>query len=117
MNAEQLAKAKKELAQIQKVIAKKLCELDGHDWRVLDVGSWVEYYKQAGSIISVLKPYLGFRGERATNPYHRTADFGDGRELWNEQPEFHAFQAGADAQYAQGWISLDSLEVSDDKAH
>ena len=31
------------------------------------------------------------------NPFHKTGDFGYGKESWNEQPEFSAFEAGVDA--------------------
>ena len=31
------------------------------------------------------------------NPFHKTADFGYGKESWNENPEFGAYEAGADA--------------------
>ena len=32
-----------------------------------------------------------------SNPYHKTGDFGDGEQSWNEQPEFSAYEDGADA--------------------
>ncbi|KKN72929.1 hypothetical protein LCGC14_0406330 [marine sediment metagenome] len=33
--------------------------------------------------------------ENWDNPFHKTGDFGE--ESWNEQPEFSAYEAGADA--------------------
>lgn len=31
-----------------------------------------------------------------TNPFHKTGDYGQGVASWNEQPEFSAFEQGAD---------------------
>ena len=37
------------------------------------------------------------RPDNWDNPFHKKGDFGHGLEMWNEQPEFSAFEDGADA--------------------
>ena len=39
----------------------------------------------------------GYRPPNWDNPFHKKGDFGHGLMMWNEQPEFSAFEAGADA--------------------
>ncbi len=38
-----------------------------------------------------------WRPDKWDNPFHKTADYGHGKQSWNEEPEFTAFEAGADA--------------------
>jgi len=37
-----------------------------------------------------------YRHKGFFNPFHKTGDFGHGKESWNEQPEFTAYEDGYD---------------------
>jgi hypothetical protein len=43
---------------------------------------------KAASILSLMREVVNGIG----NPFHKTGDYGHGKESWNEQPEFQAFE-------------------------
>ena len=41
-----------------------------------------------------MKKVSSWRPEGYKSPYHKTADYGQGKMSWNEHPEFSAYEAG-----------------------
>jgi len=72
--------------------------LDGYLSSVLVEGAAIDIadeildqkYPDGSPLIAVLAE----NQEPPENPFHKTGDFGHGKESWNEQPEFQCFQEG-----------------------